>query len=111
MDDLISRAAAIEGIDAMLRYYDEKTSPLHRRILTDIREGLNEIPAVDAAQVVHAYWKGWAATHWNKRYQDNGDPEYVEHTYYSCSECRRRTVIREKYCPNCGAKMDGRDGE
>ena len=37
---------------------------------------------------------------------DNGDPEYKYHDEYVCSICRRRTVIREKYCPACGVKMD-----
>lgn len=31
--------------------------------------------------------------------------------HYQCSECGRRTGIRQtrtyKYCPNCGAKMEG----
>ena len=91
MDDLISRAAALDVL---------VTSPNFHTALTRIEE----LPAVDAAPVVHGYWKGWTATHWNKRYNDYGDPEYVEHTYYSCSKCRRRTVIRENHCPNCGAK-------
>lgn len=68
---------------------------------------IDDAPTIDAVPVVHGHWKGWTGTHWNKRYQDDGEPEYVEYTYYSCSECRRRTVIREKYCPNCGARMDG----
>ena len=106
MDDLISRAAAIEGIDAMLRYYDEKTSPLHRRILTDIREGLNEIPAVDAVPVVHA-WPVWINPL-------NPDAKICTWKCSSlCSACGDYVAVSWKYCPNCGAKMDGerRDNE
>ena len=25
---------------------------------------------------------------------------------YRCSECGRKSAIKENYCPNCGAKMD-----
>lgn len=45
--------------------------------------------------------------HWTKRYEDNGDPEYKYHNEYVCSICRRRTIVKENFCPTCGAKMDG----
>lgn len=53
----------------------------------------------------NAYWRSWTATHWTKKYDDYGDPEYKEHTYLSCSNCDRRTVIRERFCPSCGYRM------
>ena len=52
-----------------------------------------------------ARWEGWTSTHWSKRCDSNGDPIYTEHTYYQCSYCGRRTVVRENFCPNCGAVM------
>ena len=52
-----------------------------------------------------AFWREWTATHWTKKYNDNGDPEYKEHRYLSCSNCGRRTVIKEKFCPACGFRM------
>ena len=55
----------------------------------------------------HCFWRGWTAEKWTKRYDDNGDPEYKPYTYYSCQNCCRRTVIKEKYCPSCGYKMKG----
>ena len=62
-------------------------------------------PTVDI--VKHGKWNGWTSTHWTGKKDDCGDPIYKEHIYYKCSECGRRTVIREKFCPNCGARMDG----
>ena len=53
-----------------------------------------------------ARWEGWTSTHWSKRCDSNGDPIYTEHTYYQCSYCGRRTVVRENICPNCGAVME-----
>ena len=116
MNDLISRAAAIDAIVSGtifetaedLRKCAEKPGTCNGETwiggANDAIHAIEDMEAVDAAPVVHGYWKGWTATHWNKRYNDYGDPEYVEHTYYSCSKCRRRTVIRENHCPNCGAK-------
>lgn len=57
----------------------------------------------------HAHWEGWTATHWTKKYDDFGDPIFSEHTYYQCSACRRKSVIKENYCPSCGARMDEED--
>ena len=54
-------------------------------------------------------WEGWTATHWTGKYDDLGDPEYKAHVVYHCSLCGRRTVIREAYCPQCGAKMEEED--
>ena len=50
-------------------------------------------------------WLSYTGTHWTGREDDYGDPEYKEHTFYVCSNCRRKTVIREKFCPSCGADM------
>lgn len=69
-------------------------------------EQIDAQPTIEAEPVRHAHWNGWTATHWTKKYDNNGDPIYTEHTYYQCSECRRRTVIRSAYCPACGSKMD-----
>ena len=71
-------------------------------VMTDIKNA----PTVDAEPLRHGEWNGWTATHWTGKKDDDGDPIYAEHIYYKCSECGRRTVIREKFCPNCGAKMD-----
>lgn len=58
---------------------------------------LNEIlncPTADVAPVRHGRWK---------RYGKN---------LGECSECGEVVAIRNNFCPNCGAKMDGeRKGE
>ena len=51
-----------------------------------------EMPAADVAPVRHARWK---------RYGKN---------LGECSECGEIVSVRNNYCPNCGAKMDGGDG-
>ncbi len=65
---------------------------------------------IDVAPVVHAHWKGVArpALH---MCDDLGNHIYHDITAWRCSICDRKTVIKEKFCPNCGAMMDEEDGD
>jgi ssDNA-binding Zn-finger/Zn-ribbon topoisomerase 1 len=94
MDDLISRAAALDVINTWGRQKNEKIRMglLHR--------DLDAIPTVDAVPVVHARWQGVSP------FVDTEE----------CSNCRYNIQSEEletPYCPWCGAKMDGerRDNE
>lgn len=62
-------------------------------------------PAADVAPVVHGKWIEVTRSVYcgmNKQ----GNPIYRDRNVYYCSKCSRKTVIKEKCCPNCGAKMD-----
>lgn len=81
--DLISRAAALDVL---------VTSPNFHTTLTRIEE----LPAVDAAPVVHGRWQEYHAKargYSKVYYQHSCTPLLYDSPYY--------------YCPNCGAKMDG----
>ena len=68
------------------------------------QEAIDMAPAVDAVEVVHGRW---AAKPVRKL---NGKGRVVNYCdCYYCSECGtdRPIVSPYKYCPNCGAKMDG----
>ena len=72
------------------------------------KQALASVPAADVVPVMHGWWEGYTRS----RYigcDEYGDPRYVDGVVYYCSNprCRRRTVIKERYCPSCGAKMDG----
>lgn len=86
--------------------------------IDDVQFSIDKIPAADVAEIRHGEWL---------------EDEYNETTY--CSECKEEALynstfelqfdydweenlvpcgyeehkeyIRTKYCPNCGAKMDG----
>lgn len=64
-------------------------------------------PAADVEPVVHGRWEEYI----HSRYcgiDEYGEPIYRDVIVYYCSnpKCRRKTVIKENYCPNCGSKMD-----
>ena len=58
----------------------------------------------EVKEVIHAYWKSFVhhAYHGN---DEDGEPIWREVLVHHCSNCNRRTVIKENYCPNCGADM------
>ena len=80
-DDLISRKAAIEAVS----YCGDIT-------VCEARAEIMALPPIDAAPVVHGRW---------------------EDTVIGTAKCNlcggNYNVYKEfmKYCPNCGAKMDG----
>lgn len=53
----------------------------------DVVQILDMRPTIDAVPVVHARWK-------------MTDSPY-------CSHCNRVSVLKYRYCPSCGARMDG----
>ena len=55
---------------------------------------IDEIPAADIAPVQHGWWI------WHNKWE----PFEFK---YECSICHDGSDLESKYCPNCGAKMDG----
>lgn len=99
MDDLITRAAAIEYLMTNMGWHDEDGYEVDDadeklKVITDL---VNGIPAVDAAPVVHARW----------------EPSNDYNGYCRCSVCHDTYIDPDwiidgkwQYCPHCGAKMD-----
>ena len=90
MGDYISREEAIERATRDL--FDDQTADY---VASDIKEKLNAVPAADVKPVIHAHW-------------------YVEDGCAYCSNCRnnfKKAILKEaKYCPKCGAQIDGYGG-
>lgn len=104
MSDLISRGALLKKIahhtmfDCLKRATFENANT-YEQVKGAMFELAQKAPAVDAAPVVHARW---------------GKAEIVGydglHAVYGqrCSNCGEYTeVYIPRFCPNCGAKMDG----
>ena len=71
----------------------------HTGLADCIARDISELPAADVAPVRHGRWE-W-------------DTEDI----YRCSNCAEKSHVKEvmghpewDYCPNCGATMDGGDG-
>lgn len=95
-DDLISRAAAIEHMKSMAGCATCNSYNYVRCRACGWDDAMNiveELPAVDAAPVVHGRWIYFNC---------------VGNGRYRCSECFHWVDAGSdrNYCPNCGAKMD-----
>lgn len=90
MNDLISRQAAIDAIRAFFDEFNDNEK--------SIEELISEVPTVDT--VKHGKWV---------LPRDEGCVTYDERAYAECSICGKKTFLgwRNKYCRNCGARMDG----
>lgn len=111
-NDLISREALK---NQFINLWDLKFLPVLQKKLLGI---IDDAPIVssDMTQVLayesgkasakrpQSKWKGYirSAFHGVDEY---GEPIYRPVTVYTCSKCYRRTVIKENFCPNCGADM------
>ena len=101
MDDVISREAAIEYLMTNMGWHDDdgyevEDADEKRAIITDL---VNGISSVDAAPVVHARW------------DEIRDYTQAGLISFECSECGRLCDTLYKYCPRCGARMDGEADE
>ena len=86
---LIDANALVEEINEQRRA--SKTSyPRRSYVVGDVLTSIYNAPIVDAVEVVHGRWR---------IIDFKGNVE--------CSECGYTMDLEYKYCPNCGAKMDG----
>ena len=102
--DLISRKAMLEAIDERERIMRKHVPDIQddelRPTLQSIRKFVNNRPAVDAEPVRHGRWGTYHITGY-----DGLHPTYT----VPCSECAYEAIFTYRYCPNCGARMDGGD--
>lgn len=78
--------------DALLNAINQNTAEAHNERCAQILEAILYTPTADVVEVKHGKWK--------QAY--NSFPKYV------CTNCNHLFNNKSfKYCPNCGAKMDG----
>lgn len=89
-----------EAVLKMLNRYFQNLKGCEAQILvSDIKHGALELPTADVVEVVHGVW-----INKNGLYRcsecDSVCPYDIEADVYDLWTCH--------YCPNCGAKMDGK---
>lgn len=85
----------------------------------DIRRGcfdqqtvINNIEYAPTVEPKRGEWEGYIHSAYYG-VDEEGEPIYKDKVVWYCSDprCRRKTVIKENFCPSCGADMRGdRDG-
>lgn len=103
MAEYINREEALMWFKAYLHTGDDSIPT--DTVLSDLRY---VIPKVDVAPVRHSYWESYDTSACIGT-DDEGEPRWVARRFYVCHErkCRYKSVVRSKYCPNCGARMNG----
>ena len=96
--EYIERNAVVNGLRAAIKKYSDDKSEANiitTLIFQRFAKEIESIPAADVAPVRHGQWvkeKKDVLIHWH------------------CSACRECYFLEEpnaKYCPHCGARMDG----
>ena len=108
MAEYIRREDAVDA--ALEAYYDTPAINLSAGVL---QKAIEDAPAADVAPVVHSYWESYDCSQYMGT-DEYGEPKWRDGKFYICHNrrCRRKTVVKSHYCPNCGAKMDeGADHE
>ena len=114
MSDYISREVAIayirEQSEEMGKAFEELggESGIYADAYNDLAEDFHRIPAADVEPVRHGRWEWYSHSYYCGIFDADGEPVYRDGVVYYCSnpKCRRKTVIKENYCPSCGSKMD-----
>lgn len=68
-----------------------------KRSMYDVASAINSVPNADVAPVRHGRWERVIPSKSSAKWS----------TKVSCSNCHSAGYTHHKYCPNCGAKMDG----
>lgn len=97
IDTLRRMAEKSAGFLMMTGWKDSDGLPKLYRAAADAIEELTAFPAADVAPVVHGKWTEIKGVY-DKR-----------SIWYRCDRCGQSAekMFLSKYCPNCGARMDG----
>ena len=99
--DYISRQAALDAIKKL-----EKPAPTaqHLSAIFDCEDIIVALPSAQPERK-NGHWL---------RYGEDGYPNNEDTVFWQCNQCLEQYTGRTKripnFCPNCGAKMDGGDG-
>lgn len=106
MERLIDADAFDKRIRLAVGSCEEELTEDFKDGISTILEMMKTAPTVDAVTVRHGRWQWISSTY---------DRVPCEKRYW-CSKCHHETITHdsepwEKFCPNCGARMNGKDGD
>ena len=111
MTDHISREALLQTLDEVIKRTEE-TYPITPDQVYELRGEINATKAIwvlvnrfdaaDVAPVVHGKWIGDC-----KAISDADGIARCGMYGFRCSKCNGFSIEDGRYCPRCGAKMDG----
>ena len=93
-----------QAIDAAWDAFTSHDDPDLGRV---IEENIERLPAADVAPVVHARWERFHLTD----AETEPGTGFINIFVLACSRCGKYVADKTnyKYCPQCGARMDGED--
>ena len=97
MSEYIDRKKAIKAACEALELFPSEEQ--------ELETALKNVPTENVEPVKHSKWVGYTTGAFHGM-DDLGDPIYRDVTVYHCDNCSRRTVVKENYCPRCGARMN-----
>ena len=105
MGDLISRKALLEKLDECEKLVRKLTANVDDKdemiaTLSVVSKFVNNQHGVDAEPVRHGRWGTYHITGY-----DGLHPTYT----VPCSACAYEAIFTYRYCPHCGARMDGEE--
>jgi hypothetical protein len=104
MPKYIDQEALLKDIEDSVVFTAKSGQPsLEIRGANKITARIMAAPAADVVEVRHGKWRGELVERcdWRGKKQKYYQPN-------SCSLCHEAVLERTNYCPNCGAKMDGK---
>lgn len=104
MAEYIEREALLEhACIGMTRASDTEWQKGYWDGVDDMAEYIREQPAADVVPVVrHGRWLTWEEQFPGEK------PRRMNNLGVFCDKCHNHADNRTDFCPNCGAKMDGR---
>ncbi len=107
-NDKLVRLSDMRLIESRPDAYPEEWNDSYEKGFVDAINAVLDIPAVDAVEVRHGTWIKTVVA-MSRLYDEKGMTENMNG--YTCGACKEFSTAKFNFCPNCGARMDGEDGD